>query len=153
MPALQTSYAINQAAGFAGMSADMAEWDARTYVATAAINFGAPVQRAAGRSCAPLASGGEYLGIAGVTRLTGNLANADAYATGDNVPVADEGAFWAVADAAIAEGAALNFNTVSGRYTTAATSGTVIACPQTEAETAASGAGALFLIRLRRIPS
>lgn len=81
------------------------------------------------------------------------MAGADAYAIGDNVPVANEGCFGGVADAAITVGAALNWNTVSGRWTTAATSGTVIAVPQAEAETGASGAGALFKVRLRRIPS
>lgn len=151
MPALQTTYPLNQDAGFAGMHADMAEWDARTRTATAAINFGVPVQRDGAEGCRTLASGGEYLGIAGVRRVT--MASGDGYAIGDNVPVADEGCFFVTADAAIAVGAALNFNTATGRWTTAATSGTVIAVPQSEAETAASGAGALFKVRLRRIPS
>lgn len=151
MPALQTSYSLNQPAGFAGMHADMAEWDARTRTATAAIDFGAAVQRDGAEGVAPLASGGEYLGIAGIRRLTG--ASGDGYAIGDNVPVADEGCFFGVADAAIAVGAQLRWNTATKRFTTAAASGTVIECPQTEAETAASGAGVLFKVRLRRIPS
>lgn len=151
MPALQTTYPLNQDAGFAGMHADMAEWDARTRTATAAINFGVPVQRDGVEGCRTLASGGEYLGIAGVRRVT--MASGDGYAIGDNVPVADEGCFFVVADAAITVGAALNFNTATGRWTTAATSGTVIAVPQSEAETSASGAGVLFKVRLRRIPS
>lgn len=148
----QTTYSMNQPAGFPGMSADMAEWDARTYTATAEIAFGAPVQRDGAEKCEPLVSGGEYLGIAGVRRITGSTSG-DVYAIGDNVPVADEGCFFGTADAAIAVGAALNWNTATLRWTTAAASGTVIACPQTEAETAASGAGALFKVRLRRIPS
>lgn len=150
--AWQTTYNMNQPAGFPGMSADMAEWDARTYTATADIDFGAPVQRDGAEKCKLLASGGEYLGIAGVRRITGSTTG-NTYATGDNVPVADEGCYFGVADVAIAVGAALNWNTATKRWTTAATSGTVIACPQTEAETAASGAGALFKVRLRRIPS
>lgn len=153
MPALQTTYPIFQSAGFPGMHADFAEWDARTRVASAAIDFGAPVQRNGAEGCSPLASGGEYLGIAGVRRITGSATNADSYVSGDNVPVADEGCFFAIADAAIAVGAALNWNTATRRFTTAATSGTVIACPQTEADSAASAAGAVFRIRLRRIPS
>jgi hypothetical protein len=91
MPALQTTYPLNQAAGFAGMHADMAQWDARTRAATAVIDFGTPVQRDGQEGCAPLASGGEYLGFAGVRRITGSATNADQYAIGDNVPVADEG--------------------------------------------------------------
>lgn len=149
--AFQTTYRMSQPAGFPGMHADMAEWDARTYTGTAAIAFGAPVQRDGAEKCAPLATGGEYLGIAGVRRITG--ATGDGYAIGDNVPVADEGCYFGTADAAIAVGAALNWNTATGRWTTAPASATVIACPQTEAETAAAGAGALFKVRLRRIPS
>jgi hypothetical protein len=132
------------------MHADMAEWDARTRTATAEIAFGAPVQRDGDEGCAPLAAG-EYLGIAGVRRITG--ATGDAFAIGDNVPVADEGCFFGTADDAIAVGTALKWNTATGRWTTAAASGTVIAVPQAEAETTASGAGALFKVRLRRIPS
>src|SRR5690606_30059304 len=112
---------------------DMAEWDARTYIGTAEIDFGAPVQRDGAEKCAPLADGGEFLGIAGVRRITGTMG--DSYAVGDNVPVADEGAYFGTADAAITAGAALNWNTATKRWTTAAASATVIACPQTEAET------------------
>lgn len=151
MPALQTTYPLGQPAGFAGMHADMAEWDARTRTATAAIDFGAPVQRDGAEGCTPLVAAGEYLGIAGVRRLTG--ATGDGFAIGDNVPVADEGCFFGTADAAIAVGAALLWNTATKRWTTAAASGTIIAVPQAEAETAASGAAALFKVRLRRIPS
>lgn len=119
MPALQTTYPLNQNAGFPGMNADMAETDARTRTATAAIAFGAPVQRNGNEGCAPLASGGEYLGIATVRRVT--TSTVDGYATGDNVPVADEGCYFGLAGAAITVGAALNWDTVAGRWTTAAT--------------------------------
>jgi len=150
MPALQTTYPLGQAAGFPGMHADMAEWDARTRTATAAIDFGAPVQRDGAEGCAPLASG-EFLGIAAVRRLTG--ATGDGFATGDNVPVADEGCWFGIAGAAIAVGAQLRWNTTAKRWTTATASGTVIEVPQAEAETAASVDGAIFKVRLRRIPS
>ena len=150
MPAVQTTYPLGQPAGFPGMHADMAEWDARTRTATAAIDFGAPVQRAGVEGIAPLTSG-EYLGIAGVRRLTG--ATGDGYVQGDNVPVADEGCFFGIADAAIAVGAALNWNATSRRWTTAAVTGQIYAVPQAEAETGAAGAAALFKVRLRRIPS
>lgn len=150
MPALQTSYPLGQPAGFPGMHADMAEWDARTRTATAAIDFGAPVQRDGAEGCAPLTSG-EFLGIAAVRRLTG--ATGDGFASGDNVPVADEGCWFGTADAAIAVGAALNWNATSKRWTTASVTGQIYAVPQAEAETAASGAGAIFKVRLRRIPS
>lgn len=146
----QTSYQQYQPAGFPGMSMDMSEWDASTKTATAAIAFGAPVQRVAGGGCAPLTSG-EYIGIAGVRRITGS--GTDGYAQYDNVPVVNEGVFGGLADAAIAEGAALNWNSGTGRWTTAAVSGAIYAVPGAEAETAASGVGAFFQVRLRRIPS
>ena len=152
MPALQTTYPLNQAAGFAGMHADMAEWDARTRTATGVINFGAPVQRDGAEGCAPLTTG-EFLGIAGVRRITGSATNADQYAVGDNVPVADEGCFFGIADAAIAVGAALNWDSADKRWTTAAVAGAIYAVPQAEAETAASGVDVIFKVRLRRIPS
>lgn len=148
---LQTSYTQFQPAGYPGMHADMREWDGATKTATATIAFGAPVQRSGDNGCAPLAAGGEYIGIAKAMHLVTGAG--DTYVQYDNVPVADEGAWYVLADAAIAAGAALRWNTATGRYTTAAASGTVIDVPQSEAETAASGAGAIFKMRLRRIPS
>lgn len=149
---LQTSYSQFQPAGYPGLRANMENWNGLTRVATATIAFGAPGQRSGDGQVAPLASGGEFLGIA-IAHHVVTSTNADSYGQYDNVPLADEGEIWALADAAIAVGAALNFNTATGRYTTAATSGTVIAVPGAEADIAASGAGALFKIRLRRVPS
>lgn len=148
--ALQTTYPQFQPAGFPGMNMDMSEWDATTKTATAAIAFGAPVQRVAGDQCAPLTSG-EYIGIARASRITGAVG--DGFAQYDNVPVVNEGAWGATADAAIAEGAALNWNSASGRWTTAAVAGAIYAVPGAEADTAASGAGVFFTVRLRRVPS
>jgi hypothetical protein len=146
----QTSYNQFQPAGYPGMHADMREWDGSTKTATATIAFGAPVQRSGENGCAPLTNG-EYLGLAkAMHTVTGN---GDSYVAGDNVPVVDEGAWYGRADAAIAAGAQLRWNTVAGRWTAAAASGTVIEVPQAEAESAASGADAIFKVRLRRIPS
>lgn len=149
--ALQTSYSLNQAAGFPGRRVDMSEWDASTKIATATIAYGAPVQRSGNKGCSPFANGGECIGIAAAKHAV--TGNGDAYAQYDNVPLANEGVYDALADAAITAGAALNFNTATGRYTTASVSSTVLAVPGCEAETAASGVGALFQLRLRRIPS
>lgn len=150
---LQTAYTQFQRTALVGMLGNMEEWNGMTRTASATIAFGAPVQRNGDDGCAPLASGGELLGIAiGHHVITGT--NADSYAQYDNVPIADEaGRIRVVADAAIAVGAALNFNTATGRYTTAATSGTVIAVPGAEADTAAAGSGSHFWLRVRRIPS
>jgi hypothetical protein len=147
---LQTSYTQFQPAGYPGMHADMSEWDAETKTATAQIAFGAPVQRNGDSGCAPLTSG-EFLGIAIATHLVTGAG--DVYAIGDNVPVADEGKWYGLADAAITAGAALNWNATSGRWTTATATGSIYAVPQAEADNAASGAGVIFKVRLRRIPS
>lgn len=151
--AYQTTYSLNQPAGFPGMMGNMEEWNGNTKTATATIQFGEPAQRVAGGGCAPLVSGGEFIGCAAAHHVfTGT--NADSYAQYDNVPIVDEmGRLGGLADAAIAEGAGLNWNTSTKRWTTAATSGTIIAVPGAEADTAGTGAGAFFWVRLRRIPS
>lgn len=146
----QTSYTQNQPAGYPGMHMDMSEWDATTKTANGTIAFGAPVQRVAGGGCAPLTTG-EYLGIAAANHIM--TGNGDQYVTGDNVPVANEGKWGGVADAVIAEGVAVNWNSTTGRWTSAAASGAIYAVPGAEAETAAAGAGSFFSVRLRRIPS
>jgi len=150
MPAVQTSYPLGQPAGFPGMHADMREWDAGTKTATAVIAFGAPVQRSGNDSCAPLTSG-EFIGIAGVRRLTNGTG--DTYALGDNVPVIDEGNWFGIAGKAIAAGTALNWDSANLRWTDASVAGAIYAVPQAEAETASTGADAVFKVRLRRIPS
>lgn len=150
--AYQTTYDQTQPAGVPGMLADMQNWNGFTRTAGAAIGFGVPVQRSGNKGCMPLVSGGEFIGITRMRHLV--TGGGDAYAQYDNVPVIDEaGGMWALADAAIAVGAALNWNTATGRYTTAAVLGSVIAVPGAEADTAATGAGSLFKLRLRRVPS
>jgi len=150
---LQTAYTQFQPEAFVGMLGNMEEWNGLTRTASATIAFGAPAQRNGDAGCSPLVSGGEFLGIA-IGRHVITATNADSYGQYDNVPLADEaGRIRVLADAAIAVGAALRWNTATGRYTTAAASGTVIDVPGAEADTAAAGAGSQFWLRLRRIPS
>jgi hypothetical protein len=150
--AYQDTYPQFQPTAYPGMIGDMEDWSGFTRTATASIVFGAPVQRAGDNGCAPLASGGEFIGIARARHLA--TGTGDAYSQGDNVAVIDmAGRIRGLADATIVVGAAVNFNTVSGRYTTAAASGTVIAVPGAEADTGAAAAGNAFWIRLRRLPS
>jgi hypothetical protein len=151
--ALQTAYTQFQPAAFVGQLGNMEEWNGLTRTASATIAFGAPAQRNGDDGCSPLVTGGEFLGIA-IGHHVITSTNADSYGQYDNVPLADEaGRIRGVADAAIAVGATLNWNTATGRYTTATASGTVIAVPGAEADTAAAAAGSQFWIRLRRIPS
>lgn len=147
----QTSYSQFQPSGYPGMQADMSEWDAGAKTATATIAFGAPVQRSGDESCAPFTTG-EYIGIAKAThKVAGTVA--DSYEQYDGLPVANEGVWWGMANTAITAGAAVNWDSATLRWTTASVAGAIYAVPGAEAESAASGAGVLFKVRLRRIPS
>lgn len=148
---LQTAYTQFQPAGLPGMSANMEEWNGITRTATATIAFGAPAQRSGDAQCAPLTSG-EFLGIA-IAHHVLTATNGDSYGQYDNVPLADEGVWFGLAGAAIAAGAALNWDSANGKWTTAAVAGAIYAVPGAEADTAASGNNAIFKVRLRRIPS
>lgn len=148
---LQTTYSQFQPAGIPGMSANMEEWNGLARTATATIAFGAPAQRTGDRQCSPLTTG-EFLGIA-IMHHAITATAADSYGQYDNVPLADEGVWFGLADGAITAGTALNWNSTTGRWTTAAVAGAIYAVPGAESDTAASGAGALFKIRLRRVPS
>jgi len=150
---LQTAYTQFQPTAIVGMLGNMEEWNGLTRTASATIAFGAPTQRNGDDGCAPLASGGEFLGIAIMHHVFTGTA-ADSYGQYDNVPLADEaGRIRVLADAAVTAGAAVRWNTATSRYTTAAASGTVIDVPGAEADTAAAGAGSHFWLRLRRVPS
>lgn len=149
--ALQTAYTQFQPAGYPGMPANMENWNGLTRTATATIAFGAPAQRSGDQGCAPLTSG-EYIGIA-IAHHVITSTNADSYGQYDNVPVADEGVFWGLAGAAITVGAALNWDSASGKWTTASVAGAIYAVPGAEADSAASGNNAIFKVRLRRVPA
>lgn len=149
--ALQTSITQFQPAGFPGMSANMETWNGITRTATATIAFGAPAQRSGDTQCAPLTSG-EFIGIA-IAHHVLTSTNADSYGQYDNVPLADEGVYWGLAGAAIAVGAAVNWDSAAGKWTTASVAGAVYAVPGAEADTAASGNNSIFKVRLRRTPS
>lgn len=148
--ALQTTYGLNQASLVPGMHANQEEWNALTRTATADITFGAPVQRSGEKGCAPLTSG-EFLGIATLAHLV--TGQGDKFVQYDNVPVADEGVWGGLAGAAIAVGAALNWDSTNLKWTTAAVTGAVYAVPGAEADSAAAGNNSVFKVRLRRIPS
>ncbi len=149
--ALQTAYTQFQPAGYPGMSANMENWNGLTRTATATIAFGAPVQRNGDAGCTPFTTG-EYIGIA-IAHHVVTATNADSYGQYDNVPVADEGVFFGLAGAAITVGAALNWDSANGKWTTAAVAGAIYAVPGAEADSAASGNNAIFKVRLRRVPS
>lgn len=147
----QTTYSQFQPAGYAGMQADMSEWDASTKTATATIAFGAPVQRSGDESCAPLTTG-EYIGIAkAMHKVSGTVA--ESYEQYDNVPVVNEGVWFVTAGKAITVGTAVNFDSSTGKWTDAAVAGNVRSVPGAEAESAAAGDGSLFKVRLRRVPA
>lgn len=148
---LQTAYTQYQPEGLVGFPVDMSEWDGSTKTATATIAFGAPVQRNGDKGCTPLTSG-EYIGIA-IGHHVVTATNADSYGQYDNVPVANEGVYWGLAGAAITVGAAVNWDSANGKWTTASVAGAIYAVPGAEAESAAAGNNSIFKVRLRRVPS
>lgn len=151
MPPLQSAYTQFQPAGYPGMPVNMENWNGLTRTATATVAFGAPVQRNGDSSCTPLTSG-EPIGIA-IAHHVVTATNADSYGQYDNVPIADEGVFWGLAGAAITVGAALNWDSAAGKWTTASVAGAVYAVPGAEADSAAAGNNSIFKVRLRRVPS
>lgn len=147
---LQMLYTVSQAIAYPGMKRSMDEWDAQTYTAVQSVYGSCAVQRAGKQICSPL-TGGEFVGIALPPRVT--TTSYDAWDDYDNCPVLTEGVIAAIADAAIPEGAGLNWNGSTWRWTPAAVSGSIYRTVGVEAETAAAGAGSLFWLRIRRVPN
>lgn len=149
---VQTSYTQTMAAGLPGALANGEDFNAisRT-VATAAIPFGSPAARSGTFGCVPFVKGSEFLGI--VRRDMKSTTTNDTQAVGETAGLITKGVFYATSDAAFAAGVALNFNTATNRYTTAATSATVLAVPGLEADEAATAAGQNVKLRLVRVPS
>ena len=150
--ALQETYTQFQAAGYPGMHANMEEWNGQTKTATAAVAFGAPVQRDGAKGCETFASGGEFLGLAKAMHIA-TSGTGDAYGVGDNVPVVDEGVWFVLGEGLASDdnGSAVRFNTATGAFTTAAASGTVLTIPGAEIDEVHSAT--LATIRLRRVPA
>lgn len=147
----QMIYTTTQGISYPGMSRDMAKWNARTFTAAGFTPEQCAVQREGQRRCRPLQDGA-FAGISLPMRLlSAPGAEWPAYDDSDNVPVVSEGVIAAIADAALAEGVGLSWNTSTWRWSPL-TSGTNIArTPGVEAGSSAAGAGSLFWLRIRRV--
>jgi hypothetical protein len=147
----QRQYFEAQPAGITpGARCDSGKFSGRTRTASIDTPVGCAVQLAGDGMCSPLLPGGSFGGIAAPARLYGSKLG-EMYVESDNVPVEDEGRFWHVADTVLAEGDGLNWNWLTQRWTNAAPGGNVVAVKGAEADTAASGIGSVFKLRLRRV--
>lgn len=146
MPIIQNAFPTRQDAGLPGGAAMSRYQSDSAVVQGAAIPFGAPVMRGADPRGISLfaAGGGAFLGIARQKR--GGLADRHeptsvaAYYTGAS------GVF-VIADAAVAVDAVVRYNTATGRYTSAAASGTVLECTGWTFDSVATAAGQLVIIK------
>jgi hypothetical protein len=130
----------------------MEEWNGLTGLAedTAAnpIGFAQPVMRGtAGEQVKKYNGTGVFRGLTEADVTIG----ADTYPEGYNVPVMESGVIWALAGGACTAGTPVYWIAASGKYTSTATSNTLI--PNAEFDSAAAADGDLVLIRLRRIPA
>ena len=147
--ALQDTYSsIHRRNAGPGQSVDGNASNGRSAVATSEIQYGGAVQLGDGSTVAPLSTGGVFAGIAAAGRLS--APGVGTYQQTDNVPIANSGRWWGLADKALAAGVRLNWNSTTLRWTDQATSGTIIATPGVEADEAANGSGHEIPIRIKR---
>lgn len=134
MSTYQTTYAEKQAIGIHGQvaNAELSNRISRT-IETAAVPFGAPVQRGAADHGAVAFSTGDFLGIAILNpAVPGNVATAstpDQYPVGFTAAILTKGQMYVTAGATVVQGDAVYYNTVTKRYVPA--SGTNIVGPLT----------------------
>lgn len=133
MPAIQDTYTARQAIGFEGMKVSGETYNAITRLAEDAggINFGKPVSRGvadAGCLAFTAANSAAFLGIS-VLDVSVRPSAGDKYPLGGNVTILTKGAIFVKVAGVVAPGNPVRYDTVAGRFTTAAASGTVIALP------------------------
>lgn len=155
MPVVQNVFPTRQDAYIAGM-ATKSRYHSDSAITEAAIPFGAPVQRGSVEGAVTLfsAAAGAFLGIAKLdhgARGNGQVGASNGYAA--RVPVAYFKAADGVAvpcDVAIpfaSIDAQVRYNTVTGRFTNAAASGTVLDCTGWTFDSVTTAAGQLVVIK------
>lgn len=147
----QSTYNANQEAGLAGGLVNGEDFNAfsRTVETAAGIGFGKPVaQGAADRGCILFASGGTFLGITRRNPAVDPI-NGDKYAQYTEASVIDFGVVRGLVGAAVTARSQVRWDTVAGKFTGAAASGTVLDCPGCTFD-AAAAQDTLAIIRVRR---
>lgn len=126
----QTTYEETPAIGIHGQvaNAELSNRISRT-VETAAIPFGAPVQRGAADHGAAIFSTGDFLGIAILNpAVPGNVATAstpDQYPVGFTAAILTKGQMYVTAGATVVPGDDVYYTTATGKYVTASGAGIV----------------------------
>ena len=130
MATYQTTYNTAPAIGLHGQvaNAEISNRISRT-VETAAIPFGAPVQRGTADHGAAIFSTGDFLGIAILNpAVPGNVATAttpDIYPVGFTAAILTQGQMYVTAGEDVVPGDDVYYVTATGKYTTTAGTGVV----------------------------
>ena len=125
MPAYQTSYAVNQAAGYPGMVADGEFTTNMAYeIQTAAAGFGLAVGRGSADRTAKI-NGAGYVGVTIANKAALNAAGTG-YAVGEIAAVMTKGSIWVTAGAAVTPADTVLFAAATGVISNIAAGGTAI---------------------------
>lgn len=130
MSTYQTTYNERPAKGVHGQvaNAELSNRISRT-IETAAVPFGAPVQRGAADHGAVAFTTGDFLGIAILNpAVPGNVATAttpDVYPVGFTAAIMTRGQMYVTAGEAVVQGDDVYYVTATGKYTTTAAAGSV----------------------------
>lgn len=137
-----------------GRRVNMEEFNTITRTAEGAIAFGIPVRAGSGEHGAlaiDATTGRNVLGISETSQVLPHTG--DAYAQYDNVSIIESGVVGVLLDDDVVKGAVARFNTVTGKWTDAAQSATVVTIPGAQFEYGGK-AGAVGVVRYRRpVPS
>lgn len=139
-----------------GRRVNLEEWNTitRTKEGAGTLAFGVPVTVGTGPHTCILLPDTTGQNVLGITEASQVLPHAgDAYAQHDNVAICEVGVIGVLLDDDVVRGAPARFNTVSGKWTDAAQSATVVTIPGAQFEESGT-AGAVGVVRYRRpVPS
>lgn len=130
MSTYQTTYNERPAKGVHGQvaNAELSNRISRT-IETAAVPFGAPVQRGAADHGAVAFTTGDFLGLAILNpAVPGNVATAttpDVYPVGFTAAILTRGQMYVTAGETVVQGDDVYYVTATGKYTTTAAAGSV----------------------------
>lgn len=148
------NFSENLVAFAVGRRINMEEYNTLTRTAEGAIAFGIPVIAGSGEHgtvAIDATTGRNVLGISEASQVLPHTG--DAYAQYDNVSICESGVIGVLLDDAVVKGAQARFNTVSGKWTDAAQSATVVTIPGAQFEYTGK-AGEVGAVRYRRpVPS
>jgi hypothetical protein len=149
MPAIQTTYTTEIAAGVAGHVADMRMAVMASRECDAAIGFGLPVFQGTAPHSIRLASGSQETvsGFVGVSVRDRSVTTGDAYAIRETARVLQQGPIWVTAAVQVAAGDPVAVTSAGAWSNVAGTNGLVI--PGARWDTSTTGTGQLAVIAIK----